>query len=369
MSIPIQDYAGAKILQIITDVIPAGKSKRINAVGKIIALDNSTDQLSIQTENGTKHLLNAGAVEYADDSALYESITLYNDTAGDVTYTLYYGFGDYIGTRQLITGSIAVISSVLPTGAATAAKQDAEAVLVGPVTETAPATDTASSGLNGRLQRIAQRLTSLLSLLPAALGQTTKAASLSVSVASDDDLQGKIGSLTETAPASDTASSGLNGRLQRVAQRLTSLIALIPVALGQSTMANSFRVVIASDQSAVSVTNTPVTPTTSFVNSAASTNATSTKASAGTVWSIYANNLNAAVRFLKLYNKASAPTVGTDIPVMTIPIPATGMVQISLGANGLRFATGIAWALTALGTDADTTVVAAAEHKVAISYT
>lgn len=40
-----------------------------------------------------------------------------------------------------------------------------------------------------------------------------------------------IGSLTETAPATDTASSGLNGRLQRVAQRITSLIALLPSAL------------------------------------------------------------------------------------------------------------------------------------------
>lgn len=48
--------------------------------------------------------------------------------------------------------------------------QVAEGVLVGAVTETAPASDTASSGLNGRLQRIAQRLTSLIALLPAALG-------------------------------------------------------------------------------------------------------------------------------------------------------------------------------------------------------
>lgn len=38
-----------------------------------------------------------------------------------------------------------------------------------------------------------------------------------------------IGAVTETAPASDTASSGLNGRLQRIAQRLTTLIAGIPV--------------------------------------------------------------------------------------------------------------------------------------------
>jgi hypothetical protein len=68
---------------------------------------------------------------------------------------------------------------------ATSAKQDAEAVLVGPVTETAPATDTASSGLNGRLQRIAQRITSLIALLPSTLGQKTGANSLAVVMASD----------------------------------------------------------------------------------------------------------------------------------------------------------------------------------------
>ena len=44
-----------------------------------------------------------------------------------------------------------------------------------------------------------------------------------------------IGALTETAPATDTASSGLNGRLQRIAQRLTSLIAIFsnPIAVSQ----------------------------------------------------------------------------------------------------------------------------------------
>lgn len=42
----------------------------------------------------------------------------------------------------------------------------------------------------------------------------------------------RVGSTTETAPATDTAASGLNGRLQRIAQRLSSLIALLPTALG-----------------------------------------------------------------------------------------------------------------------------------------
>jgi hypothetical protein len=55
-------------------------------------------------------------------------------------------------------------------GGATAANQATEITALGGVTEAAPATDTASSGLNGRLQRIAQRITSLIALLPAALG-------------------------------------------------------------------------------------------------------------------------------------------------------------------------------------------------------
>jgi len=70
-----------------------------------------------------------------------------------------------------------------------------------------------------------------------------------IQLVSESTFDTKVGSLTETAPANDTASSGLNGRLQRIAQRITSLIALLPAALGQSTMANSFRVAIASDQS------------------------------------------------------------------------------------------------------------------------
>ena len=41
---------------------------------------------------------------------------------------------------------------------------------------------------------------------------------------SNEDTIDRLGPVGETAPASDTASSGLNGRLQRIAQRLTSLI-------------------------------------------------------------------------------------------------------------------------------------------------
>lgn len=97
--------------------------------------------------------------------------------------------------------------------------------------------------------------------------------------------------------------------------------------------------------------------------SAASTNATSLKASAGTLFTLYAVNLNAAVRYVKFYNKASAPTVGTDTPVATFPIPGstTGAgFAIDLGP-GFDFSTGIAYATTTGAADSDTAAVAANE--------
>ena len=60
-------------------------------------------------------------------------------------------------------------------------------------------------------------------------GEGAAATALRVDLATDGTV---IGTVNETAPATDTASSGLNGRLQRIAQRLTDLIALLPAALG-----------------------------------------------------------------------------------------------------------------------------------------
>lgn len=97
--------------------------------------------------------------------------------------------------------------------------------------------------------------------------------------------------------------------------------------------------------------------------SAASTNATSVKGSAGQLYMVSAINLNAAVRYLKFYNKASAPTVGTDTPVLTFPIPgntAGAGFNISI-PQGIEFTLGIALALTTSAADADTSAVAAGD--------
>lgn len=94
------------------------------------------------------------------------------------------------------------------------------------------------------------------------------------------------------------------------------------------------------------------------VLAAASTNAGFSKASPGFVYGWYVANSAAYTVFLKLYNKASAPTVGSDTPLMTIPIPAGAAANVEF-ANGIAFATGIAYATTKLVADADTTVLIA----------
>lgn len=125
-------------------------------------------------------------------------------------------------------GATQTVAKVVNTGATTAANSlpvtlatdDALIIPIGAITETAPLTDTGNAGLNGRLQRIAQRITALIALLPASLGSKAAASSLAITQSTEDAAQ--LGSLTEAAPGTDTASSGLNGRAQRVAQNITS---------------------------------------------------------------------------------------------------------------------------------------------------
>lgn len=102
--------------------------------------------------------------------------------------------------------------------------------------------------------------------------------------------------------------------------------------------------------------------------SANSTNATSAKGSAGRLhgWAVY--NSNASARYLKLYNKASAPTVGTDTPFMRVLIPAGGGANICFPSPGITMGTGIAYALTTGAADSDTGAVATSEILVNVYY-
>ena len=108
------------------------------------------------------------------------------------------------------------------------------------------------------------------------------------------------------------------------------------------------------------VTITNPTGTTYNVVTAASTNSAVVKATAGTLYEITISNPTATAAYVKLYNKATAPTVGTDVPVMTIPVPATSAttmpIALTFGQVGKRFAAGIGIACTAAAVATDTGV-------------
>lgn len=100
------------------------------------------------------------------------------------------------------------------------------------------------------------------------------------------------------------------------------------------------------------------------------TNANNIKTSGGNLYSIIAIGLTSNVRYLKLYNKATAPTVGTDIPIMTIPIPANTQgagvaIPFSMGVN---FSAGIGIAITSGAGDTDTGAVLANDVIVNLTF-
>lgn len=148
--------------------------------------------------------------------------------------------------------------------------------------------------------------------------------------------------------------------------------------IGQSAEANLLWQMSKQLESLTKVTSISPIPNNSGVNgttpykliSLATTNANVVKATPGNLYSIVAIGLTSVVRYLKLYNKASAPTVGTDVPVMTIPIPANTQgagiaIPFSMGVN---FPLGIALAITTGSADNNNVAVAAGDVIINLTY-
>lgn len=138
---------------------------------------------------------------------------------------------------------------------------------------------------------------------------------------------------------------------------------------GTSNIADSIPVNLVSGGVTTVTANegTPQTGSAYSLTSAASTNAASIKATAGNVTEVSIFNPTAAAIYLKLYNKASAPTVGTDVPIMTIPVAVGALFQAELGRFGKRFSTGIALAITGAAASTDATAIAAGA-QISLTY-
>ncbi len=77
------------------------------------------------------------------------------------------------------------------------------------------------------------------------------------------------------------------------------------------------------------------------------------KASAGQLYGLQLSNVAVAIRYVKLYNKATAPT-SADVPVMVIALPASSDWPLSLPMVGVAFSAGIAFRITTGIADNDT---------------
>lgn len=104
--------------------------------------------------------------------------------------------------------------------------------------------------------------------------------------------------------------------------------------------------------------------------SAASTNSTLVKAGGTLLTGIWVSNINAAICYLKLYDKATAPTIGTDTPRLTLGVPgnAAGAGASLAIPGGCRFLLGLGLGLTTAPADASVAAVLASEVVVSLVF-
>lgn len=253
------------------------------------------------------------------------------------------------GTFFQATQPVSAASLPLPSGAATSALQSTQDTSINTLLK--PANTLAGV-------TTVSTVTSLTQMNGAAISMNTgvrDAGTQRVTIATNDavPVTDNGGSLTVDAPVGTPAFV----RLSDGAAAITTLpVSLASVPSHAVTNVGTFATQVTA------ATTGGYTP--AKLISAATTNATSVKASAGTIGYLTASNINASPRYLKIYNKASAPTVGTDVPVHTFIIPgntAGAGTNIPLPPQGIALGTGIAFATTTGVADADTGAVASAD--------
>lgn len=213
----------------------------------------------------------------------------------------------------------------------------------------------------------------------------TSALALDTSVGTTNTNLGAPGA---TACATDTGSCSLNALLQRLAQRLTSIISTLgsPFQAGGSIGNTTF----ASTQSGtwtVQPGNTPNStawlvserPATSggltnyFVQPTASDNHANIKNGAGQVYKIVVTNNSATINYLRLYNAATGfngcNSATNLVYQVLIPGNSTNGGGISDSwPTGLAFSTGISICVTSAYATTDTTNATASAMSVNIGY-
>jgi hypothetical protein len=101
-----------------------------------------------------------------------------------------------------------------------------------------------------------------------------------------------------------------------------------------------------------------------LASAAASMNATVVKATPGKLYRVTGRNAAAAIRYIKFFNKATAPDPSADAATLmkyVIEIPASVPFDVDFGPHGLDFSTGIGYVIVTGIAETDETAVTAAD--------
>jgi hypothetical protein len=94
----------------------------------------------------------------------------------------------------------------------------------------------------------------------------------------------------------------------------------------------------------------------------------SVKGGSGQLYGYDFLNTQASIRYVHFYNKTTQPTLGTDTPLLTVPLPASAHVSLAADIGLAQFSTGIEYQITTDDNTIPTTAGAAGDVVGTVLY-
>jgi hypothetical protein len=339
----------------INNIVVATHTKRLPHIRRTSNTGFTT--LDIRVLNGTGASNTNIVVDYIT-GRIYDRIDTIQSSPGDITNA------QVVSQKSATTGSNTLQSAVSATGNGTSLVTDGMATASFTVSGTFTATVTFEGTQDGSTWtglNTVQAGTSVIS------STTTTTGVFVASCTGFSSIRARVTWTSGTSVTVTATASPLNTGIRVL--NANSTFAGTAASVNNGTVdAATQRVTIASDSTGT-VGLSPKTSggwTTYHLVSAATTNATNLKASAGQVGGWYIYNSNAAARKIAFHNTAGTPTAGASV-FLAIVIPPLSAANVEF-TNGIPFSTGIAITTVTDLADSGTTAVALNDLNVNIFY-